>query len=140
MSATGDDDLELRARLRALRTDPPPGDFQATLRRRLVAAGVAAFVLIAPPRPGRAPRVDGDAVAGTLLPSTRVAVVLFDIEGCTYDEVAAIEGVAVGTVKSRLHRGRAHLKAVLEAAEPAGPGPAPGTSGIAASSHPSRRP
>ncbi len=43
----------------------------------------------------------------------RVAVVLFDLEGCAYDEVAAIEGVAVGTVKSRLHRGRAQLKKLL---------------------------
>lgn len=44
----------------------------------------------------------------------RTAVVLFDIEGLTYDEVASIEGVAVGTVKSRLHRGRAALKKLLE--------------------------
>ncbi len=45
----------------------------------------------------------------------RTALVLFDLEGCTYDEVAGIEGVAVGTVKSRLHRGRAHLRRLLEA-------------------------
>jgi len=43
----------------------------------------------------------------------RTAVVLFDLEGRTYDEVAAVEGVAVGTVKSRLHRGRAALRALL---------------------------
>jgi RNA polymerase sigma-70 factor, ECF subfamily len=44
----------------------------------------------------------------------RTAVVLFDIEGATYDEVANVEGVPVGTVKSRLSRGRAHLRRILE--------------------------
>ncbi|WP_248359766.1 RNA polymerase sigma factor [Anaeromyxobacter oryzae] len=47
----------------------------------------------------------------------RTALVLFDIEGNTYDEVAVIEGVAVGTVKSRLHRGRTHLRRLLDAQE-----------------------
>lgn len=47
----------------------------------------------------------------------RGALVLFDVEGKSYDEVAAIEGVAVGTVKSRLSRGRAHLKRILEEEE-----------------------
>jgi RNA polymerase sigma-70 factor (ECF subfamily) len=72
----------------------------------------------------------------------RTAVVLFDIEGCSYDEVAAIEGVAVGTVKSRLHRGRAQLRRLLEATgeEGAPSTPEAGTSGVATSSHPSRRP
>lgn len=43
----------------------------------------------------------------------RTALVLFDIEGRSYDEVAAIEAVPVGTVKSRLSRGRAHLRRLL---------------------------
>jgi RNA polymerase sigma-70 factor (ECF subfamily) len=48
-------------------------------------------------------------------PEFRVAVVLFDLEGRSHEEIAAIEGVAVGTVKSRLHRGRARLRRLLEA-------------------------
>lgn len=48
-----------------------------------------------------------------LPPEFRTAVVLFDVEGHTYDEVAAIEGVPVGTVKSRLSRGRTLLRALL---------------------------
>jgi RNA polymerase sigma-70 factor (ECF subfamily) len=47
----------------------------------------------------------------------RTALVLFDIEGHSYDEVAAIEKVAVGTVKSRLSRGRAHLRRLLTSGE-----------------------
>ena len=37
-------------------------------------------------------------------------VILRDIEGFSYEEVAEILGVNLGTVKSRLMRGRAHLK------------------------------
>jgi RNA polymerase sigma-70 factor (ECF subfamily) len=43
----------------------------------------------------------------------RTVVILRDIEGFGYEEVAEILGVNLGTVKSRLMRGRAHLKARL---------------------------
>jgi RNA polymerase sigma-70 factor (ECF subfamily) len=43
----------------------------------------------------------------------RTVVVLRDIEGFSYEEVAEILNVHVGTVKSRLMRGRAHLKTRL---------------------------
>src|SRR5512133_45741 len=71
----------------------------------------------------------------------RSAVVLFDIEGLAYDEVAAVEGIAVGTVKSRLHRGRACLRRLLgpSAGEAAPATPAqPGTRRAVTSSHPRR--
>ena len=48
----------------------------------------------------------------------RTTLILRDIEGFVYEEVAAIEGVNLGTVKSRLVRGRAYLKALLTAPEP----------------------
>ncbi|MDD9938619.1 MAG: RNA polymerase sigma factor [Myxococcales bacterium] len=44
----------------------------------------------------------------------RTAIVLFDVEGFSQEEVAAVEGVAVGTIKSRLSRGRRQLRGILE--------------------------
>lgn len=43
----------------------------------------------------------------------RLAVVLSDVQGYGYDEIAAITGVPYGTVKSRLSRARARLRAIL---------------------------
>lgn len=43
----------------------------------------------------------------------RTTLILRDIEGFVYEEVAEIQGVSLGTVKSRLVRGRAYLKALL---------------------------
>lgn len=40
----------------------------------------------------------------------RVAVVLFDLEGRPYKEIAEVLGVPEGTVKSRIHRGRSALR------------------------------
>lgn len=45
----------------------------------------------------------------------RLAVILSDVQGYEYDEIAAITGVPYGTVKSRLSRARARLRAILHA-------------------------
>ncbi|HEX6839260.1 MAG TPA: sigma-70 family RNA polymerase sigma factor, partial [Polyangia bacterium] len=45
-----------------------------------------------------------------LEPEHREVLVLRDVENLSYDEIAAITGVAEGTVKSRLHRARLALK------------------------------
>jgi RNA polymerase sigma-70 factor (ECF subfamily) len=45
----------------------------------------------------------------------RTTLILRDIEGFVYEEVAKMQGVSLGTVKSRLVRGRACLKAILTA-------------------------
>lgn len=55
------------------------------------------------------------AALGVLPPHYRVAVVLVDVEEYTYDEAAAVLGVAVGTVRSRLFRGRRLLQDLLYA-------------------------
>jgi RNA polymerase sigma-70 factor (ECF subfamily) len=49
----------------------------------------------------------------------RTTLILRDIEGFVYEEVAEMQGVNLGTVKSRLVRGRACLKALLTAQKPA---------------------
>lgn len=43
----------------------------------------------------------------------RTVVLLADVQGCSYDEVAAATGSALGTVKSRLSRARARLRQAL---------------------------
>ena len=63
---------------------------------------------------------DGDVQAAlkSLPPDYRAAVVLCDIEGFSYEEIAATLGVKIGTVRSRIHRGRAQLRAALAHREP----------------------
>jgi RNA polymerase sigma-70 factor, ECF subfamily len=48
----------------------------------------------------------------------RTTLILRDIEGFVYEEVAEIQGVNLGTVKSRLVRGRALLRAILAESQP----------------------
>ncbi|MEA2901355.1 MAG: hypothetical protein QOH36_1242 [Actinomycetota bacterium] len=48
-----------------------------------------------------------------LPPDYRAAVVLCDVVGLPYQEIASALDVPVGTVRSRIHRGRAMLREVL---------------------------
>jgi RNA polymerase sigma-70 factor (ECF subfamily) len=43
----------------------------------------------------------------------RAAIVLYDVEGYDYHEIADMTGVSLGTVKSRIHRGRLALRDLL---------------------------
>ena len=52
-------------------------------------------------------------------PDFRAAVVLCDVEGLTYEEIAEILGAKLGTVRSRIHRGRSMLRKALAHREPA---------------------
>jgi RNA polymerase sigma-70 factor (ECF subfamily) len=49
----------------------------------------------------------------TLAEEYRSAVVLYDVLGCSYAEIAELTGVAEGTVKSRIFRGRKRLAELL---------------------------
>jgi len=63
---------------------------------------------------------DVEAALAALPPDFRAAVVLCDIEGLTYEEIAEILGAKLGTVRSRIHRGRALLRAALAHRAPTG--------------------
>ncbi len=73
-----------------------------------------------PPRPDE--EIDGrrleaflQRALALLEPDQREAVILRDLEGLPYDEIAEITGATLGTVKSRIHRGRTRLMASIEA-------------------------
>jgi RNA polymerase sigma-70 factor (ECF subfamily) len=51
-------------------------------------------------------------------PDFRTAVVLADVEQLSYEEIAEITQVSVGTVRSRIHRGRSQLREYLTAKYP----------------------
>jgi RNA polymerase sigma factor (sigma-70 family) len=61
---------------------------------------------------------DIQAALKALAPEYRAAVVLCDIEGLSYEEIADTLGVKLGTVRSRIHRGRAQLRTALEHRRP----------------------
>ena len=75
----------------------------------------------ASPEEGRPDRVAENREAGAILsgalgridPDSRWLVLLSDVEGFSYEELAEMAEVPVGTVKSRLHRARMALRRML---------------------------
>ena len=86
-----DSDAPLSSRLRDARSDDPEEAALARERERALVTALRA-----------------------LSRNYREVVVLRDIEGLSYEEVAAALGISVGTVKSRLSRGRLELRRRLE--------------------------
>ncbi len=69
----------------------------------------------------RGPTPEGEAIRGELLDQVkkglltlpaeqRVVVVLIDVQGLSYEEAATATSASLGTIKSRLSRGRSHLR------------------------------
>jgi RNA polymerase sigma-70 factor (ECF subfamily) len=68
---------------------------------------------------------DVQAALEALPPDFRAAVVLCDLEGLSYEEIAATLGIKIGTVRSRIHRGRTQLREALAHRSPQAGAPAP---------------
>ena len=68
---------------------------------------------------------DVQAALDALPPDFRAAVVLCDLEGLSYEEIAATLGIKIGTVRSRIHRGRTQLREALAHRAPESPEPRP---------------
>ncbi len=61
----------------------------------------------------RMPDEDVQAALEALPEGFRLAVLLVDVEGFSYKETADMLGIPIGTVMSRLHRGRKALERAL---------------------------
>ena len=88
-----DSDSSAPIRLKELLVDPSESPFDAAAHAETRARVEAALMRVPEPY--------------------RTTLILRDIEGFVYEEVAEMQGVNLGTVKSRLVRGRAFLKAYL---------------------------
>jgi RNA polymerase sigma-70 factor, ECF subfamily len=91
----GDSDSSTPLRIKEMLVDPSESPFDLVLHAENRARVEAALALVPEPY--------------------RTTLILRDIEGFVYEEVAEMQGVNLGTVKSRLVRGRACLKAILTA-------------------------
>lgn len=60
---------------------------------------------------------DLEIALAELQPDYRAVVVLCDVVGLTYEEIANTLGIKMGTVRSRIHRARSSLRATLERLE-----------------------
>ncbi|MCA1726430.1 MAG: sigma-70 family RNA polymerase sigma factor [Actinobacteria bacterium] len=78
---------------------------------------------------GTADQVDVERALARIPDDFRLVVVLHDLQGLPYEEVAEIVGVPVGTVKSRLHRGRIALGRLLGGPDGEQPGERPASKG-----------
>lgn len=90
-------------------------------KRRLTRPGDEALDRVVDGRPGPDETLERDELDAALrraiaeLPEERrVVVVLRDVDGLAYEEIAEILALPVGTVRSRLHRARLDLKDKLE--------------------------
>jgi RNA polymerase sigma-70 factor (ECF subfamily) len=89
--------------------------------RRLARHGEETLVRLTDTRPGPDHALERDELEealhraiGELPDERRLVVVLRDVEGLGYEEIAAALELPVGTVRSRLHRARLDLKEKLE--------------------------
>jgi len=84
------------------------------VRRDLAFASLAGHAPPPPPSEFAFPDPELAEALATLREEEREALLLLAWAELSYEEIAAATGVAIGTVRSRLSRARAHLTAVLD--------------------------
>jgi len=94
-----------------IRFEPLPDTSELTLRGRIPAPDNQVLDGVFDP--------DVERALASLSPQFRAAVVLCDIEGLSYEEIADVLDLKLGTVRSRIHRGRSMLRKALAHREPA---------------------
>lgn len=71
------------------------------------------FLAAAVPAPDVGTAIDLERAIASLPPGVRRAFVLHDVEGYTHEEIAAMTGLASGTLRAQLHRARQLLMRAL---------------------------
>jgi RNA polymerase sigma-70 factor (ECF subfamily) len=84
-------------------------DVEETIDRRPSGAGIDDRVVV---------RLEIQAALAQLPDEYREPIVMHDIGGVPYDEIAAVTATPIGTVKSRISRGRRRLAELLEPGRP----------------------
>jgi RNA polymerase sigma-70 factor (ECF subfamily) len=102
------DQVRRRARLRF---DPVGDDLETRVGSAPAAHDLALQALFDP---------DVEEAISGLSPEFRAAVLLADVDGLSYEEVADVLGLKLGTVRSRIHRGRSRLRRALAHRAPTG--------------------
>jgi RNA polymerase sigma-70 factor, ECF subfamily len=114
---------DLRAWLFTILHNQHVNDVRRSVREGVsVAIEEMAPVLSVQPRASAALELrDLEAAIAKLAPEQRQVILLVGLEGMQYEEVALILGVPVGTVRSRLSRGRDQLRRLMDVGEAAAP-------------------
>lgn len=81
---------------------------------RRLAPARAGMEIAAPSEARPATRIDLERAIAALPDRAREALVLRDVEGHSYEEIADLMGVAIGTVKAQIHRARRLVREMLE--------------------------
>jgi len=112
---------DLRAWLFTIMHNVFVNQVRSAAARRTVALDDAAAELPSPQHADRLEIRDLDAAMQTLPDEQRVVVLLVGLEQLTYDEAAIVLDVPIGTVMSRLSRGRERLRRLLQGLPDAAP-------------------
>ena len=100
---------QLRSRKRRPELPPDPPDDDDVTWAEPVAPGPDLTQLVG----DREALAAVETALGSLPAEQRTALLLRDVEGFAYEEIAVITSVEIGTVKSRIHRGRLAVRNVL---------------------------